>query len=180
MVLKGLYLSIPTLFRVNTFLKYGVNMGRFESILQRSSVPFSMIDSLDQFPQWIALYQYRNNINDKIYIHKWPLLKELNWPSSSIELSSDINQSNIQIFHPLMANRESGLLIFDYDFQQQLNKTGDSESIIVILDIHQLMQSMEFVVNQIAELNSNQPLDNLSVIHPAELPSGAQVCLYRG
>mgnify|MGYP005989924853 CR=1 FL=1 len=154
-------------------------MGRFESILQRSSVSFSMIDSLEQFPQWLALYQYRNNMNDKIYIHNWPLLNELNWSSSSIELSSDINQSQIRIFHPLMANSESGLLIFDYDLKQHLNKTAEDESTIVILDTHKLMHSMEFVVNQLGELNSNQQIKSISVIHPGELPSGSQVCLYR-
>jgi hypothetical protein len=155
-------------------------MGQFESILQRSSVSFSVIDSLEQLPQWLALYQYRNNINDKIYIHNWPSLNELNWTSSSIELSSDINQTKIQIFHAILANDESGLLIFDYDFKQQLNQSTEGESLIVILDIHNLMQSMEFVLNQIGELNKNQQMNSISVIHPAELPSGTQVCLYRG
>lgn len=155
-------------------------MGRFESILQRSSVSFSMIDSLEQFPQWLALYQYRNNMNDKIYIHNWPLLSELNWSSSSVELSSDINQAQIRIFHPLMANNESGVLIFDYDLKQHLNKRVDGENTIVVLDTHKVMHSMEFVVNQLGEINNNQQFTSINVIHPAELPSGAQVCLYRG
>jgi hypothetical protein len=155
-------------------------MGRFESILQRSSVSFSMIDSLEQFPQWLALYQYRNNMNDKIYIHNWPLLSELNWSSSSVELSSDINQAQIRIFHPLMANNESGVLIFDYDLKQHLNKRVDGENTIVVLDTHKVMHSMEFVVNQLGEINNNQQIKSINVIHPAELPFGAQVCLYRG
>ena len=158
----------------------GVNMGRFESILQRSSVSFSIIDSLEQFPQWTALYRYRNNMNDKVYIHNWDLLEELNWPAASIELSSDINESQVRIFHALMANSESGSLIFDYDLHQHLNQTDDGESTIVILDTHKLMDSMEFVVNQIAELNKDQKERNISVVHPAELPFGTQLCLYRG
>jgi len=155
-------------------------MGRFESILQRSSVSFSIIDSLEQFPQWTALYQYRNNINDKVYIHNSSLLEGLNWHSASIALSSDINQSQVRIFHALMANSESGSLIFDYDLQQQLNKTDDGESTVVILDTHKLMDSMEFVVKQIDELNKDQQERNICVIHPAELPFGTQLCLYRG
>jgi len=154
-------------------------MGRFESILQRSSVSFSIIDSLEQFPQWTALYQYRNNINDKVYIHNSSLLEGLNWHSASIALSSDINQSQVRIFHALMANSESGSLIFDYDLQQQLNKTDDGESTVVILDTHKLMDSMEFVVKQIDELNKDQQERNICVIHPAELPFGTQLCLYR-
>lgn len=160
-------------------LTNGMNMGRFESILQRSSVSFSILDSLDQFPQWTALYRYRNNLNHKIYIHNRMLLDELNWHEASIELSSDINQSQVRIFHALMANSESGSLIFDYDLQQQLNQIDD-QSIIVILDTHKLMDSMEFVVNQINELNKDNQERNISVIHPAELPFGTQLCLYRG
>ncbi|MDX2368834.1 MAG: hypothetical protein QNK36_10580 [Colwellia sp.] len=155
-------------------------MGRFESILQRSSVSFSIIDSLDQFPQWAALYRYRNNMNDKVYIHNWPLLEKLDWPAASIELSSDIHQSQIRIFHALMANSESGSLIFDYDLQQQFIETDDGDSTIVILDTCKLMDSMEFVVSQIDELNKDQQERNISVIHPAELPFGTQLCLYRG
>ena len=155
-------------------------MGKFESILQRSSVSFSIIDSLEQFPQWAALYRYRNKLNDKVYIHNWPLLEELDWSSSSIPLSDEIGQSQIRIFHALMANSESGSLIFDYDFQQQLNNADESESTIVILDTYKLMDSMEFVVNQIDELNKDQQERNISVIHPAELPYGTQLCLYRG
>jgi len=155
-------------------------MGRFESILQRSSVSFSIIDSLEQFPQWTALYQYRNNKNDKVYIHNSSLLEGLNWHSASIALSADINQSQVRIFHALMANSESGSLIFDYDLQQQLNKTDDGESTVVILDTHKLMDSMEFVVKQIDELNKDQQERNICVIHPAELPFGTQLCLYRG
>jgi hypothetical protein len=158
----------------------GVNMGKFESILQRSSVSFSIIDSLEQFPQWIALYRYRNNMNDTVYIHNWALLEELNWHAASIELSSDIHQSQVRIFHALMANSESGSLIFDYDLQQQLNQIDDGESTIVILNTYKLMDSMEFVVNQIDELNKDQQERNISVIHPAELPYGTQLCLYRG
>lgn len=155
-------------------------MGRFESILQRSSVSFSIINSLEQFPQWTALYRYRNNINDKVYIHNSPLLEGLNWHLASIQLSADINQSQVQIFHALMANSESGSLIFDFDLQQQLNKTDDGESIVVILDRYKLMDSMEFVVKQIDELNKDQQERNICVIHPAELPFGTQLCLYRG
>lgn len=155
-------------------------MGRFESILQRSSVSFSIIDSLEQFPQWTALYRYRNNIKDKVYIHNWAMLEELNWHEASIELSSDIHQSQVQIFHALMANSESGSLIFDYDLQQQLIETENGDSTIVILDTYKLMDSMEFVVNQINELNKDQQERNISVVHPAELPSGTQLCLYRG
>ena len=119
-------------------------------------------------------------MNDKIYIHNWPLLSELNWSSSSVELSSDINQAQIRIFHPLMANNESGVLIFDYDLKQHLNKRVDGENTIVVLDTHKVMHSMEFVVNQLGEINNNQQFTSINVIHPAELPSGAQVCLYRG
>ncbi|MBL4900849.1 MAG: hypothetical protein JKX76_14650 [Colwellia sp.] len=155
-------------------------MGIFESILQRSSMSFSVIDSLEQLPQWTALYRYRNNMNDKVYIHKWALLEKLNWRAVSIELSSNINQSQVRIFHALMANSESGSLIFDYDLQQQLNQIDDGESTIVILDTCKLMDSMEFVVNQIDELNKDQQERNISVIHPAELPLGTQLCLYRG
>ncbi|MFT5759855.1 MAG: hypothetical protein ACI9LM_004639 [Alteromonadaceae bacterium] len=155
-------------------------MGRFESILQRSSVPFSIIDSLDQFPQWTALYRYRNNMNDKVYIHNWALLEELNWRAFSIELCSDIYQSQVRVFHALMANSESGSLIFDCDLQQQLNQTDDGENTIVILDTYKLMDSMEFVVNQIDELNKDQQERNISVVHPAELPIGTQLCLCRG
>ena len=79
-----------------------------------------------------------------------------------------------------MANSESGSLIFDYDLHQHLNQTDDGESTIVILDTHKLMDSMEFVVNQIAELNKDQKERNISVVHPAELPFGTQLCLYRG
>lgn len=155
-------------------------MGRFESILQRSSVSFSVIDSLEQFPQWTALYRYRNNLNDKVYIHNWPLLDELNWPAVSIELSSDIKQSQVWIFPALMANSESGSLIFDYDLQQELNQIKDSESVVVVLDTNKLMDNMEFVVKQIEELNKDQKERNICVIHPAELPFGTQLCLCRG
>jgi hypothetical protein len=155
-------------------------MGRFESILQRSSVSFSIIDSLEQFPQWTALYRYRNGLNHKVYIHNRLLFEELNWNAASIELSSDINQSQVRIFHALMANSESGTLIFDYDLQQQLNKIDDDKSTIVILNTYKLMDSMEFVVNQINELNKDNQERNISVIHPAELPFGTQLCLYRG
>lgn len=155
-------------------------MGRFESILQRSSVSFSVIDSLEQLPQWTALYRYRNNFNDKIYIHNWPLLDELNWHAASIELSSDIKQSQVWIFPALMANSESGSLIFDYDLQQELNQIKDSESVVVVLDTNTLMDNMEFVVKQIEELNKDQKERNICVIHPAELPFGTQLCLCRG
>lgn len=155
-------------------------MGRFESILQRSSVSFSIIDSLEQFPQWTVLYRYRNHIHGKVYTHNHSLLQELNWDAASIELSSNIHQSQVQIFHALMANSESGSLIFDYDLLQQLNKTVARESTVVILNTYQLMHSMEFVVNQIDELNKDQKHRNLCVIHPAELPLGTQLCLYKG
>lgn len=155
-------------------------MGKFESILQRSSVSFSIIDSLEQFPQWTALYRYRNNLNHKVYIHNQMLLEKLNWPAASIELSPDINQSQVRIFHALMANSESGTLIFDYDLQQQLNQIDDDKSTIVILNTYKLMDSMEFVVNQINELNKDNQERNISVIHPAELPLGTELCLYRG
>lgn len=155
-------------------------MGRFESILQRSSVSFSIIDFLEQLPQWAALYRYRNNINDKVYIHNSSLLKGLNWREASIELSADINESKIQVFHALMANSESGSLIFDYDLQQELNKSDGSESIVVMLDTYKLMDSMEFVVQQIDELNKDQQERHICVVHPAELPYGTQLCLYRG
>lgn len=155
-------------------------MGKFEGILQRFSVSFSIIDLLEQFPQWAALYRYRNNINDKVYIHNSSLLKELNWNAASIELSSDINQSQVRVFHALMANSESGSLIFDFDLQLELNKTNNSESTIVILDTYKLMDSMEFVVKQIDELNRDQQERNICVVHPAELPFGTQLCLYRG
>jgi len=155
-------------------------MGRFESILQRSSVSFSVIDLLEQFPQWAALYRYRNNISDKVYIHNSSLLNELNWHAASIELSSEINEAQIQVFHALMANSESGSLIFDFDLQQQLNKSVGGESIVVMLDTYKLMDSMEFVVQQIDELNKDQQARNICVVHPAELPFGTQLCLYRG
>jgi len=174
-----------TLFNANYIgdmpsINNGVNMGKFESILQRSSVSFSVIDSLEQFPQWTALYRYRNNMNNKVYIHNWTVLEELNWSAVSIELSSEIDKSHVRIFHALMANSESGSLIFDYDLQQHLNQTDDGESTIVLLNTFKLMDSMEFVVNQIAELNKDQKERNISVIHPAELPFGTQLCLYRG
>lgn len=155
-------------------------MGRFESILQRSSVSFSIIDSLEQFPQWTALYRYRNSLNDQVYIHNSALIKELNWHSASLSLASDINQFQVRIFHALMANSESGTLIFDYDIHQHLNQAGDDSSTVVILDKHQLMDSMEFVVKQIDELNKDQQQRNIHVIHPAELPFGTQLCLYKG
>jgi hypothetical protein len=155
-------------------------MGKFESILQRSSVSFSIIDSLEQFPQWTALYRYRNNLNHKVYIHNQMLLEKLNWQAASIELSRDINESQIRIFHALMANSESGTLIFDYDLQQQLNQIDDDKSTIVFLNTYKLMDSMEFVVNQINELNKDNQKRNISVIHPAELPLGTQLCLCRG
>jgi hypothetical protein len=155
-------------------------MGRFESILQRSSVSFSIIDSLEQFPQWTALYRYRNKIDDKVYIHNWPLLDDLNWRAASIETSSDIKHSHVWIFPALMANSESGSLIFDYDLQQQLNQIKDSESVVVVLDKNNLMENMEFVVKQIEELNKDQKDRNICVVHPAELPFGAQLCLCRG
>ena len=155
-------------------------MGRFESILQRSSVSFSIIDSLEQFPQWTALYRYRNNISDKVYIHKWPFLDGLNWSAASIELSSDIKQSQVCIFPALMANSESGSLIFDFDLQQQFDQITGSESIVVALDTNKLMDNMEFVVRQIEELNKDQQERNICVVHPAELPLGTQLCLCRG
>lgn len=156
------------------------SMGRFESVLQRASVSFSIIDSLAQFPQWMALYCYRNNMNNNIYIHNASLLESLNWHSAAIELSTDIQQSQIRIFHALMANSESGSLIFDFDLHQALNQTDDGESTVVILNKFSLMDSMEFVVKQIGELNKDQQERNVCVIHPAELPSGAQLCLYKG
>ena len=155
-------------------------MGRFESILQRSSVSFSIIDSLEQFPQWTALYRYRNDLYDHVYVHNSVLIAGLNWHSASLSLASDINQSQVRVFHALMGNSESGTLIFDYDIHQQLNQAGDDSSTVVILDKHQLMDSMEFVVKQIDELNKDQQQRNIHVIHPAELPFGTQLCLYRG
>jgi hypothetical protein len=153
-------------------------MDKFEGILQRSSVSFSIIDSLDQFPQWMALYCYRNDLSDHIYVQNSPLIDRLNWHSTS--LVTNIKQSQVRVFHALMANSESGTLIFDYDIQQQLNQIGDNENTVVILDKHQLMDSMEFVVKQIDELNKDQQQRNIYVIHPAELPLGTQLCLYRG
>ncbi|MGV2873859.1 hypothetical protein [Colwellia sp. E150_009] len=155
-------------------------MERFEGILQRSSVSFSIIDSLEQFPQWTALYRYRNDLNEHIYIHHSSLIAGLNWQSVSLALATGVHQSQVRVFHALMANRESGTLIFDYDIQQQLNQIDDNESTVVILDRQQLMDSMEFVVKQIDELNKDQKQRNICVIHPAELPLGTQLCLYRG
>lgn len=155
-------------------------MRRFESILQRSSVSFSMIETLDQLPQWTALYRYRNDLHDDIYVHNSSLIKELNWHSVSLSLATEIHQSQIQVFHALMANNESGTLIFDYDIQQQLNQTDDDSNTVIILDRHQLMDSMEFVLKQIDELNKDQQQRSIRVIHPAELPFGTQLCLYRG
>lgn len=154
-------------------------MGRFESILQRSSISFSIIDSLEQFPQWMALYRYRNNMFDKVYIHHFPLLETLNWQSVEMDFSQDVNQSQVQVHHALMANSESGTLIFDYDLQQQLNHVDDGEKTVVILDKYKLMDSMEFVLKQIDELNTNQQKHNVFAVHPAELPCGAHLCLYK-
>jgi hypothetical protein len=154
-------------------------MERFEGILQRSSVSFSIIDSLEQFPQWTALYRYRNDLNDNIYINHCSVIAGLNWQSASLALTTDIHHSQVRVFHALMANRESGTLIFDYDIQEKLNQLDDNENIVIILDKHKLMDSMEFVVQQIDELNRDQQRRNICVIHPAELPFGTQLCLYR-
>lgn len=153
-------------------------MNKFESILQHSAVSFSIIDSLRQFPQWVALYRYRNDLNEYIYVHNSPLIDKLNWHPAS--LTTDIHQPQVRVFHALMANSESGTLIFDYNIQQQLNQINDSENTVIILNKHQLMDSMEFVVKQIDELNKDQQQRNIYVIHPAELPLGTQLCLYRG
>lgn len=155
-------------------------MVSFESILQRSSVLFSVIGSLDQLPQWTALYHYRNGMSNNIYIHKCLLIEKLDWQSAFIELSTNVQESQVRIFHALMANSESGMLIFDYDFQSQIEQGEDGERTVIILDTSQLMENMEFVLKQIDELNKNQPMRKLCVIHPEELPEGAHICLYKG
>lgn len=154
-------------------------MGRFESILQRSSVSFSAIDSLDQFPQWMALYCYRNNMNNGVYIHEYPILEQLNWQSVSVKLADDINQGQVRVFQALMANSESGTLVFDYDLQQQVSQIDEGSKTVVMLDKYKLMASMEFVLKQIDELYMNQQNHNICAVHPAELPYGAHLCLYK-
>lgn len=155
-------------------------MGSFENILQRSSISFSMIDSLEQFPQWMALYRYRNKMSDQVFIHHFPLLETLNWRAVEIALSHEHNLSKVQVYHALMANSESGTLIFDFDIQQQINHTSDGENTVVMLSTNQLMDSMEFVLKQIDELNMQQQKRRIFSVHPAELPCGAHLCLYKG
>lgn len=155
-------------------------MGCFKSILQRSSVSFSVFDSLEQLPQWMALYLYRNGMSNDIYIYKCLLLERLDWHSASVELSIKSHQPQVHIFHAFMANSESGTLIFDYDFQSQLDKVEDGARTVIILNKHQLMERMEFVLMQIDALNKNQPKRKFYVIDPAELPFGAHFCLYKG